>query len=273
MFYQNNNFINKLVDICKKSNEIALKIYDNYVSNGINITYKNDNSPLTEADLRVNEYICEELNKMNNIFNKNILIISEENKNRPYNERSKFDWVWLIDPIDGTKEFLKKNGQFTVNIGLCFKGDPVFGVVGIPVEHCIYYGCKNIGSYKLNTKNNNSVKIKCSKFSMNNSDLRIVCSSSHMNKDTEKYISNFKNPKLKSAGSSIKLLKVAEGEADIYPRIAPTSEWDTCASHAVVLYSGGNVVQYNSTKNVKYNKENLLNPYFICMGIDKNSTI
>jgi len=266
MFYQGKNFKKQLIEICEQSNKIALDIYSSYLQDGTDIMYKDDNSPLTIADLTVNKYICTQLESLSNQYKHHIIIISEENKNLSYQERKLYDWAWLVDPIDGTKEFIKKNGQFTVNIGLCYKGSPVLGVVGIPVDNLIYIGCKGFGSSKLNTKTGNLKEISVSRFNLSDEHIRIVCSSSHMNEDTEKYVNQFKNPILKSAGSSIKLLRVAEGEADIYPRIAPTSEWDTCASHAVLIYAGGKIFQYNNEKEVTYNKENLLNPYFVCMG-------
>ena len=266
MFYQEINFRNKLVKICEHSNKIALDIYNKYLQDGTEITYKQDDSPLTIADLKVNKYICNQLKLLSKQYKQDILIISEENKNLSFDERHKYDWVWLVDPIDGTKEFIKKNGQFTVNIGLCYKGSPVLGVVGIPVERLIYHGCKGFGSFKLDMESNISNKISVSRFNLSDENLRLVCSSSHMNDSTERYVKQFKAPVLKSAGSSIKLLRVAEGDADIYPRIAPTSEWDTCASHAVLIYAGGKIFQYENDKEVTYNKENLLNPYFVCMG-------
>jgi 3'(2'), 5'-bisphosphate nucleotidase len=266
MFYQGKNFKNQLIEICEHSNKIALDIYNKYLQDGTDITYKQDNSPLTIADLTVNKYVCKQLESLSKQYKQNIIIISEENKNLSFQERKAYDWVWLVDPIDGTKEFIKKNGQFTVNIGLCYKGSPVLGVVGIPVEHLIYYGCQGFGSFKLDTNTGNLKEISVSKFNLSDENLRLVCSSSHMNDATEKYVKQFKNPILKSAGSSIKLLRVAEGGADIYPRIAPTSEWDTCASHAVLLFAGGKIFQYENEKEVIYNKKNLLNPYFVCMG-------
>ena len=267
MFYKEISFRNKLINICEKSNKIALDIYNKYLTDGTEITYKKDNSPLTIADLEVNKYICSQLKQINKNYSKNILIISEENRDIPYIERKLYDWVWLVDPIDGTKEFIKKNGQFTVNIGLCYKGNPVFGIVGIPVSGLIYYGCEQSGSYKLNTKNNKSTKISVAKFNLLNENIRVVCSSSHINKETEDYIKQFKNPILKRAGSSIKLLQIAEGKADIYPRLGLTSEWDTCAAHAILIFAGGTIISYTNNQVVLYNKENLLNPYFICMGI------
>ena len=266
LFYQQQTFICHLINLCKECNAIALSIYNDYLENDIDITYKEDDSPLTQADLEVNRHICNELNKLEIHSGKNILIISEENKKDLYENRRNYDWVWLIDPIDGTKEFIHKNGQFTVNIGLCYKGEPVFGIVGIPVLHEIYYGCNGRGSYKIKESTLEEIPIRVSSFDYTHSKLNIVCSKSHINKQTKDYLKQFKHPNIKSYGSSIKILKVAEGSADIYPRIGLTSEWDTCASHAILIFAGGKMVNYNSGETIQYNKENLLNPYFICYG-------
>ena len=250
MFYKEENFIKKFINLIKECNEIVLDIYNTDFS----VITKSDNSPLTLADQKCNQHICEFLKKNY----PNILIISEENKQVSYQERCKHELCWLIDPIDGTKEFVKRNGQFTVNIGLCHHGVPVFGIVSIPVTGEIYYGIEGIGSFKLDEN-----KLVIPKKDLSQKGLRIVASSSHMNDDTKKYIEQFDEPEIVNTGSSIKLLWIAEGKADLYPRIAPTSEWDTCAAHAVVKYAGGYVLQYGSNEEVRYNKENLLNPYFI----------
>ena len=254
MFYKNEIFIQGFIKLIKECNEIVLNIY----KTDFNVITKEDESPLTLADKECNDHICDYLK---NIKINNSGIISEEIKNDSYDKRKDLEWVWLIDPLDGTKEFVKKNGQFTVNIGLCNYGIPVFGIVSIPVSGEIYYGVKDVGSFKL--INNKLIKLQIEQKDLSKDGIKIVASASHLNEETKKYINKFKNPVIVNTGSSIKLLWVAENKADIYPRIAPTSEWDTCAAHAVVKYAGGKVLQYNSKDEVIYNKENLLNPYFI----------
>ena len=263
MFYLSDFFTDEMIKLVQECNKIVLDIYNTDFST----EFKDDNSPLTLADTECNKYICEYLSKY-----KHTLIISEENKSLDFNFRKKYDYCWLIDPIDGTKEFIKKNGQFTINIGLSYKGTPVYGIVSIPVTGEIYYGCKDLGSYKI--KNNEKIKLEIKK----NKDylqekLNIVASVSHLNDETKKFISLFKKPNIIGSGSSIKLLLIAEGKADIYPRLGLTSEWDTCAAHAIVKYAGGNVILANSIKSIydltrdnkelSYNKEDILNPYFI----------
>lgn len=254
MFYQNKEFINGFIKLIKECNEIVLNIY----KTDFNVISKEDESPLTLADKKCNDHIC---NYLKNITINNSGIISEEIKNDSYDKRKDLEWVWLIDPLDGTKEFVKKNGQFTVNIGLCQNSTPVFGIVSIPVTGEIYYGIKDIGSFKID--NDKIIKLQINDKDLLKEGIKIVASASHLNEETQKYIDQYNNPVIVNTGSSIKLLWVAENKADIYPRIAPTSEWDTCAAHAVVKYAGGKVLQYNSKDEVIYNKENLLNPYFI----------
>lgn len=254
LFYQKNTFINSFINLVKECNEIILKIYNSNFS----VISKYDSSPLTLADKKCNEHICNFINK---IHIENCGIISEEIKNDTYENRKNLEWTWLVDPLDGTKEFVKKNGQFTVNIGLCQLGVPVFGIVSIPVTGEIYYGIKDIGSFKLDQGNKIKLQIKTKEF--DKEKLKIVASSSHMNEETNKYISQFENPDIVNVGSSIKLLWIAENKADIYPRIAPTCEWDTCAAHAIVKYANGKVLNFYNQKELTYNKNTLLNPYFI----------
>ena len=255
MFYQNSNFLTKFIKLMKECNKLILDVY----KTDFDILNKIDKSPLTIADKRCNDYICNYLNKLNL---DNCIIISEEIKNESYKKRKQYDWCWLVDPLDGTKEFIKKNDQFTINIGLCYQGIPVFGIVSIPVTGQILYGINGIGSYSLDISNTKK-KLDINKKDLSQDNLRIVASGSHLNDETKIYISKFKNPEIVNIGSSIKLLWIAENKADIYPRIAPTYEWDTCAAHAIVKYAGGNVLDFHSNKELNYNKENLLNPYFI----------
>jgi 3'(2'), 5'-bisphosphate nucleotidase len=265
LFYQEQYFIDNFVELIKKCNKVILDIYNDK----FDIIYKDDNSPLTIADKTCNNIICNYLNHLNCIIDERISIVSEENKNESYDIRKSYEYVWLVDPLDGTKEFVKKNGEFTVNIGLAYNGIPVFGIVSIPVTGEIYIGIKDVGSYKI--YNNEKKLLKINKKDYKSKNLNIVASKSHINEATKEFISQFDKPNIKNTGSSIKLLWIAENKADIYPRIALTSEWDTCAAHAVVKYAGGRVIVYeknkyfyNSINEVKYNKKNILNPFFVC---------
>jgi len=237
--------------IALDAGEAIMKIY----TQDFSIAYKDDNSPLTEADIKSNEIICNTLEKLY----PDIPIISEENKQVAFDVRKKWEYYWCIDPIDGTKEFIKKNGEFTVNIALMHKNIPVLGVVYAPVLQEMYSAKKGIGAFKNGDKlplfiNRNPEKL-----------MRVVASKSHLTDETQKFIDSLPTKKTEqiSIGSSLKLCMVAEGVADIYPRLSPTSEWDIAAAHAIVLESGKNVLQYHNGKQVVYNKENLLNPWFI----------
>lgn len=262
-FYQQQQFIIDIIEIIKNSNKIVMEIY----KKDFEIEFKDDKSPLTIADKKCNDYICKKLKNINNNIKMDILIISEENKNIDYKYRKKYQWVWLVDPIDGTKEFIKKNDQFTINIGLCYNGNPIFGIVSIPAKNKIYYGVEGIGSYTINgefiKKKHQKILVK----KLNKKKPFIVASLSHINQETQKFIDNYPEKTIIRLGSSIKLLHIAEGLADIYPRLGPTMEWDTCAAHAVIKYANGIVYNPDTQEELVYNKQNLLNPHFICCSV------
>jgi len=237
--------------IARQAGIIIMEIYNR----DFPIEYKDDKSPLTEADLASHQVIVEALAKFN------LPILSEEGKNIPYEERKYWEYYWCIDPIDGTKEFIKKNGEFTINIALIHKDTAVLGVVYAPVLEDMYMAKKGEGAFK------NGQKLPLKMNDTPQKSLRIVASKSHLSSETQTFIDHLAKDTEKieqvSKGSSLKLVMVAEGEADIYPRLAPTMEWDTAAAHAVVLEAGKTVLQYESKIRLVYNKENLLNPWFI----------
>ena len=243
----------EIADIARRAGDAIMEIYNRDFS----VAYKDDKSPLTEADLKSNEIICGALADLH----PDIPILSEENKTVAYEERKDWDYFWLIDPIDGTKEFIKKNGEFTVNIALIHKDTPVFGVVYAPVLEEMYVAKQGEGAYK------NEERLPLRQNSAPEKELSVVASKSHLSEETQEFIDSLAEDteklNLVSKGSSLKLCMVAEGSADIYPRLAPTMEWDTGAAHAIVLESGKQVLQYESGEPVVYNKENLLNPWFI----------
>lgn len=231
------------------------------------IEYKDDKSPLTQADKNANEIIVSSLNKTG------IPVLSEEGRNIPYHERKNWEKLWIVDPLDGTKEFIKKNGEFTVNIALVENHIPVMGVVYAPVLDMLYVGDLENGAFKIDNASSfdkiTDELVKKNKLPLNkNKDyFGIVASRSHLNEETTRFINEIKknhdNVKIVSKGSSLKLCLVAEGEADIYPRFAPTMEWDTAAGDAVVRASGGTVTNAKTGAPLIYNKENVLNPWFI----------
>lgn len=259
----NLRFLNsrKIINIIEIASQLILQIYHR---NSFNIEIKQDNSPLTEADKKANEYIC---NELMSIY-PDIPIISEENKNADYNIRSKYKYAWLIDPLDGTKEFINKNGEFTVNIGLIYWGVPVAGFVNIPCSGITYWSIKGCGAWKKNYNEEDSVMIEPGDSLIKKRKTIVLASRSHMNEETVQYISKLGEVELKNVGSSIKLMWIAENKADVYPRIAPTMEWDTCASDAILRELGGGCMIYGKERErereyLVYNKESLLNPSFI----------
>ncbi len=247
--------INEIIQIAQKAGDAILEIYNK----DFNVEYKDDKSPLTDADKVSNEIITDALQKLT----PQIPIISEENKLLDYQIRKDWTQCWLVDPIDGTKEFIKKNGEFTVNIALIENGIPILSVVGVPAQNIIYYAEKNKGAYKIY----NETTIKLEKTPIENNTIRIVGSRSHQTPELLAYVDEQKekyaNVEFVAAGSSLKFCLIAEGKADVYPRLGPTMEWDTAAGHLIATESGSDVLVWNSDEKLSYNKENLLNPFFI----------
>jgi len=258
----------KIVQTAIKAGDGILKIYEK----DFDVEYKADDSPLTDADKVSNEIIINELNREY----PDIPILSEESKEVPYEQRKNWDYFWLIDPLDGTKEFVKKNGEFTVNIALIHKGKPVLGVIAVPVKGTLYFGVEEVGSFKSTCGSAVHSYKELSQLIDDSERLpaispdreyTIVGSRSHMSKETEEFIAKKEeehgNVDILSIGSSLKLCMVAEGRADIYPRFAPTMEWDTGAGHAIAEISGAKVFEPIENNPLQYNKENLLNPWFV----------
>lgn len=230
-----------------------------YNSKEMEVEIKSDNSPLTLADKRAHKAISNILLK-----NSPYPILSEEgNPTLPYSERERWTNYWLVDPLDGTKEFLKKNGEFTVNVALINRTIPILGIVAVPVTGEIYYGLMGGGAFLKHGNNVTQLTMRKSA-DMNQSGLRVVASRSHMNEQTESFIKYLNRPILISKGSSLKFIAVAKGDADIYPRFVPSMEWDTAAAHVIVNEVGLEIRNVFNNEALQYNKKNLLNPFFIC---------
>ena len=235
------------------------------------IERKADNSPLTIADKRSHAHIMDELDATS------IPVLSEEGRLTDYNIRKGWKTLWVVDPLDGTKEFIKRNGEFTVNIALVENGIPVLGVIYVPVSRTLYFSEDSIGAYRIEGIDARSAGLspddlmeKADRLPLEQADTKgfvVVASRSHLSPETEEYIrkleSEYGHVNLISCGSSLKICRVAEGSADIYPRFAPTMEWDTAAGHAIVRASGKNIYLTDERTPLHYNKENLLNPWFI----------
>lgn len=248
----------KVVLLARRAGEAIMEIYQ--MDPDWQIEEKADHTPLTKADRRSNELICEGLSQLPGRFP----VISEENKEVPYEERKKYSFYWLVDPLDGTKEFIKRNGEFTVNIALVHGNRPVLGVVHVPTSNATFWAALGEGAYW--TNGTREEPIHAIYFEPTAAHLKIVASRSHRNPDTDAFIARFKEPALVSRGSSLKFMLLAEGEAHVYPRLGPTMEWDTAAAQIILEEAGGSVLEAESQKPLAYNKPNLLNPFFIAYG-------
>ncbi len=261
MILNNEQNILELLNIAIDSGREILKIYDNEII----VNSKEDKSPITQADINANNLIVSRLKKLE----PNIPILSEESL-VSWEKRKEWKKYWLIDPLDGTKEFINRNGEFTVNISLIENNYPIFGIIYSPIKSALYYAIKNNGSYKLKTNTNLSSLNYFNRINTSNEKKTttiIIGSRSHSSKDFNFWIEKkFKNFELISIGSSLKFCLIAEGEADIYPRMGPTSEWDIAAGHIILEEAGGKLKSFDN-KDILYNtKENILNPHFIAYG-------
>jgi len=246
--------VNKIINIAKLAGNKILEIYN---KKSFDHQLKTDNSPLTEADIASHNLITQQLKKLT----PKIPILSEESFSISWQERKQWKYYWLIDPLDGTKEFIKKNGEFTVNIALIYKHEPILGVVHAPVLNETWIGEQGKPSKKIEKGNTRAIKVKPHK---QGEVYKVVGSRSHAGDSLNEFLKEIEKYELVSMGSSIKLCLVAEGKAHIYPRFGLTSEWDTAAAHAVVNSAGGEVVNNETKMPLKYNtKDSLLNPYFI----------
>jgi len=243
--------IEEIVTLAQQAGVATMEIYQK----DFEVEYKADNSPLTQADTLANQIICERLKQLY----PTTPILSEENKTVEYSQRKDWDYYWCIDPIDGTKEFVKKNGEFTVNIALICQGIPVAGVVHAPALNDTYWAKQGEGAFK------NGEKLPLSVNENPQERLLVVASKSHLSSQTQEFIDSLptKSVEQLSIGSSLKLCMIATGEADIYPRLAPTMEWDTAAADAIVREAGKMSYQFDSQNPLLYNKEDLLNPWFV----------
>ena len=242
------------------------KILEIYTSDDFNLDYKDDNSPLTLADIASNEII------ENILRTSNIPILSEEGNTLDYQQRKDFKHLWIVDPLDGTKEFVKKNNEFTVNIALIENQKPILGVIYAPALKVLYFSEEKFGSYKLELKTSILSSLDYSRaiklpVSINKNSYGVVTSRSHLDKETLSYIEKLKNIRsnVKSVpiGSSLKFCLLAEGTADCYPRFSPCMEWDTAAGQIICKEAGFELIDQTTNAEMLYNRENLLNNSFV----------
>lgn len=265
---------NLLVLAIKASLEAGKAVLSHYHT-AFDIEYKADNSPLTSADKASHDVIDSILRETE------LPILSEEGKDIPYHIRKEWNYFWLIDPLDGTKEFINRNGEFTINVALINDRSPILGVIYVPVLDLLYFGTSETGSAMIKVNSVDSLSVaKINELIQNATTLPqkhdrpvvIMGSRSHQTPENSKLINSvsahFEKVSVINAGSSLKFCRLAEGAADLYPRLGPTMEWDTAAGHAICKYAGINVLVYETREEMEYNKLSLLNPWFIATRPD-----
>lgn len=251
--------LQKLLSVARSAAaEASKEILRVYNSDNFQVERKGDHSPLTIADKKAHLAITSILESTE------LPILSEEGKDTPYHERKDWNYFWMVDPLDGTKEFIKRNGEFTVNIALIENQTPVLGVVTVPVTGEEFFGAKGMGAFLHHGESTIQLPTR-TRVDLQKPGVRVIASRSHMNEETLQYIDRLNEPQLVSSGSSLKFMLLATGKADVYPRFAPTMEWDTAAAHAIVKEAGFSVKEKDVGAELLYNKPNLLNPYFICL--------
>ena len=245
-----------LPDVIKVADEASDKVLHIYQSD-FKVNYKADDSPITAADTAAHDIITHGLRRIS----RDIPILSEEGKDIPWEERKHWRRFWLVDPVDGTKDFTQRTGEFTVNIAMIEDGEPVLGVVTAPALKEAYWGVKGEGA----NKRDRAGKVHRIRVAQPKEVKRVVASKNHLNPETREFIEKLGEHELVQAGSSLKFCRIAEGHADIYPRLGPTCEWDTGAAQAVLMAAGGKVVTLEGSP-LEYGKQDVLNPYFIASG-------
>ncbi|NOU51172.1 3'(2'),5'-bisphosphate nucleotidase CysQ [Pseudoalteromonas sp. JBTF-M23] len=246
------DLLEEILLLARKAGDAIMSIY----AKDFNIEYKADESPVTDADFAAHKVIVKGLQKLT----PQLPILSEESADIDWPTRQTWQQYWLVDPIDGTKEFIKKNGEFTVNIALIKNGKPILGVVHAPALNESYLAAEAIGAFK--ECGEARIELKVTE-KPNKGTIHVVGSRSHPSADLASYLEQFENVEMVPKGSSLKLCLVAEGQADIYPRLGPTCEWDTGAGHAVAAIAGATVTQIDGSPLLYNQKESYLNPYFV----------
>lgn len=265
----NDELIKLTTEAAVEGGKEILKVYE---ERDTVVWEKDDKSPLTQADINSNKAIMSFLSQTD------IPVLSEECRQENYTVRKNWTRLWVVDPLDGTKEFVKRNGEFTVNIALVENGQPLMGVIFVPVKKELFIGKKGVGAFKavLNDDWRSQIEFKFEELewqsmiqTCENDKITLVVSKSHFSEETGQFVSAvedlFGEIEAVSAGSSLKLCLVADGKSHAYPRFAPTMEWDTAAGHAIITAMGGKVLAYPQMEEMNYNKENLLNSWFICV--------
>lgn len=242
---------------CLAARQAGQAICDIYDRVEIAVVAKDDTSPLTAADLAAHDCIRQVLAPSG------LPLLSEEGRSIDYAERRDWPAYWLIDPLDGTKEFLKRNGEFTVNIALMRQQRPVLGVIYVPVSQTLYW---NEGHQAYKQQGEQTRHLQATNFDFSHAGLGVVASRSHRDAETEAFLASLSAPRILAMGSSLKFMLLAEGQAQLYPRFAPTMEWDTAAADAILAAAGGRILQMPERTPLAYNKPQLRNPSFLALG-------
>jgi 3'(2'), 5'-bisphosphate nucleotidase len=249
--------LDSVISIATKAGQVIMEVYD---SGDHAMTYKADLSPVTEADLRANHAIVAALGKLA----PTVGIIAEESlSDARVNSFAGQDEIWMVDPLDGTKDFLKHNDEFTVNIALIRRGQPVLGVVYAPAMKLLYYGASGVGAWKkIGAEPATAIRVGNKK----HQPPIVTVSRSHLDQNTESWLQAFGPHQLQRTGSSLKFCYLADGTADVYPRLSPIMEWDVAAADAILRLAGGSIIQQDTSRSPTYNKPNLVQPPFIATG-------
>ncbi|MEO0583884.1 MAG: 3'(2'),5'-bisphosphate nucleotidase CysQ [Bacteroidota bacterium] len=249
-----------VIQVASDAGDLIRRIYEREADE-LKIQYKADDSPLTLADEQAHQLIATRLQALT----PSIPILSEESEEIPYEERKYWQQFWLVDPLDGTKEFISRSGEFTVNIAVIEEGRPVLGCVHVPLTGETFFAAQGRGAFCQNN-NHRRRPIHCDPFSPQARGLRLTCSRSHIREGEKTYMQRFKDPVTIPQGSALKMLRIADGKADVYPRFGPTMEWDIAAAEIILSEAGGQTFQAEDGSPLFYNKEDLYNPHFIACG-------
>lgn len=252
------NNASSIVSILTEASDIIKKIY---WSQDFNTELKSDQSPVTTADIKSHEYIMHELA----LLYPEIPIVSEESELPPYDVRKKWEYFWLLDPLDGTKEFLKRTGEFTINLALIQGTKSIAGFINIPLQEKTYFAIKDLGAFCYQSDGDHT-PLQVNTFDLNKKGIQVVASRNHKDKKTQVYIDALNEPEIIEKGSALKFISIASGEADYYPRMINIMEWDTAAGQIIIEEAGGSFVNAETGMPLSYNKAEMYNPYFIAAG-------
>lgn len=247
--------LSPVIQTAYQAGKVIMEVYES----GFSVEEKSDHTPVTEADMAANNIIVKSLKELT----PHLPILTEEAVPTPFSERQTWPRYWLIDPLDGTREFIKRNGEFTVNIALIDGHEPVMGVIYAPVIGVLYYAAKGQGAYKQKSLDDpKAIHVR----EKTTGKTIVTCGRSHPSEEIENFIMNIGEHDILRVGSALKSCLVAEGKADLYPRLGPTSEWDTAAAQCIVEEAGGAITD-TKMQRLRYNtKDDLLNPHFFVAG-------